>query len=436
MSMPDITFEKGLPASIDAEKSILGAILLDNDAYNEASGKIHATDFALSAHQRIFARMSHLFEVERAVDIVTLSEELGRNKELQAIGGNAYLASLTEGLPWHLSISEYLGIVKSKSCARKVIAICSDAITRSADQFDEACDVAGNTANALEAVLSDLQGSDDGSVAKTSIDALNSFLSFRSGHIRQERSYGHAKLDEFTGGMRNGQVTVIGARSGVGKTSLMCQAAERNCAKGIPVHLFSLEQKRDEILWHLWSIVSGVPYMRIFKPWLANEDDSCRVQQAAAEIVEWPLRIHDKSDLDINQIVSLARTSIRRHGTQIIAVDYAQNVEGPGKDERARVQNVSRRLTKMIKHEPASLMLFSQLRKIDRESYSKPPHISDLRETGQLENDAHTVILLHRPWDDGLARIADHGEFLLPKQRFGETGALQVEFNRRTVIFE
>src|SRR5690242_6182429 len=145
----DISFERGLPASLDSERLILGAVLLDNHAFNEAAEKLRADDFALDSHQRIFARMADLIDAGRAVDIVTLAEELGRRKEVEAVGGVAYLASLTEGLPHRLSIEEYVRIVKDKSLLRQLINICSTAITRAADQSEGAIDVLNDAESAL-----------------------------------------------------------------------------------------------------------------------------------------------------------------------------------------------------------------------------------------------------------------------------------------------
>src|SRR5579875_540385 len=146
---PEVDFVGGLPASLDAERTILGAVLLDNNAYNEAAEKISADDFAQSAHQRIFARMAELIDSGRPVDIVTLAEELARRKEIESIGGVAYIASLTEGLPRSLAIDEYVRIVKDKSLLRQLITISSNAITRAADQSEDAIDVL----NAAEASL-------------------------------------------------------------------------------------------------------------------------------------------------------------------------------------------------------------------------------------------------------------------------------------------
>src|ERR1700679_916784 len=139
----DLSFERGLPASIDAERSILGAILLDNHCYNEAAERIGADDFSLDSHRRIYSRMAELIDSSRAVDIVTLAEELARRKEVEAVGGVAYLASLTEGLPRRVSIEEYVRIVKDKSLARQLIGICTTTISRAVDQSDDALSVIG-----------------------------------------------------------------------------------------------------------------------------------------------------------------------------------------------------------------------------------------------------------------------------------------------------
>ena len=142
-AIPDLTLDSGLPANVDAEKTILGAILLDNAAHSEAAEKLESDDFSLDSHRRIFLRMSELMDAQHAVDIVTLANELTRYKEVDAVGGVAYLASLTEGLPRRPVIEEYIRIVKDKSLLRKLMAICSMAIARAADQGESALDVLG-----------------------------------------------------------------------------------------------------------------------------------------------------------------------------------------------------------------------------------------------------------------------------------------------------
>ena len=142
-TIPNLSLDTGLPANLDAERTILGAILLDNAAHSEAAEKLEADDFSLDSHRRIFLRMSELINSQRAVDIVTLSNELARFKEIETVGGVAYLASLTEGLPMRPVIDEYVRIVKDKSLLRRLMAICSAAIARAADQSETALEVLG-----------------------------------------------------------------------------------------------------------------------------------------------------------------------------------------------------------------------------------------------------------------------------------------------------
>ena len=142
-TLANLAFDSGLPANVDAEKTILGAILLDNAAHAEAAEKIEAEDFSLDSHQRIFRRMTELINAQKAVDIITLANELSRLKEIESIGGVAYLASLTEGLPRRPVIEEYIRIVKDKSMLRKLMLICSNAIARAANQGEAALDVLG-----------------------------------------------------------------------------------------------------------------------------------------------------------------------------------------------------------------------------------------------------------------------------------------------------
>ena len=274
---------------------------------------------------------------------------------------------------------------------------------------------------------------DDPHVAAYTVAELNDAMDYEASPMGM--SYGHKTLDEFTMGMQPGEVTVLGARSGVGKSSEMCQAAHVNAKAGIPVDLFSLEMKRKVILpeavGHRVRHTVPVDSEETSKPLRSQPGTG-----AALRIAEWPLRIHDDGELTLGQIAALARLSARRHGMKLFAVDYAQIVNTEGKDERTKVSSVSRTLTKLAKSENVHMMLLSQLRKIPAEQYGKPPHIGDLRETGQLENDAHTVILAHRGWDEESSYISFDAELIVPKQRNGATGAIKAKFDRDLLIFK
>src|SRR6516165_4100402 len=220
-TIPDLTgFDAGLPANIDAEKTILGAILLDNAAHSEAAEKIEAEDFSLESHRRIFMRMTELMDSQRAVDIVTLANELARNKEVESVGGVAYLASLTEGLPRRPVIDEYIKIVKDKSLLRRLMAICSAAIARAADQSETALEVLG----AAEAQL--LEVSEKGIVRGLEpLDVIvqNSFGSIDNLYKNSRAVTGlptdFTELDNMTSGLQKGELVIIAARPSMGKTA-------------------------------------------------------------------------------------------------------------------------------------------------------------------------------------------------------------------------
>lgn len=432
----NITIDKPLPAAPDAERSLLGSILLEGDRLVEIRGQVHESAFSVEAHRLIYRAICSLEDQGLGIDIVTVVQELKDRKHREAVGGASYVASLTENMPRKLNLDSYIAIVREKADLRSLARLAETTLIRSVDEGDTPAEIIGTIQTALEDILEGTQEHDDPLVSSYLVQVMDELEESRSRPKESGISFGLNSLDAFTGGMRVGEVVVVGARSGVGKSSLMIQAAVANCRSGVPVHLFSLEMTRAQVIHRILAILSGVPYRLVDNPSRANDAEMARIREASSEVAEWPLRIHDKSEMHIDQIVGLARLSIRRYGTRLVVVDYAQNVKSEGRDERTRVSDTSRSLTRMIKHEPASLMLLSQLRKVDREHYGKAPVIADLRETGQLENDAHLVLLLHRGWNESESRIADEAEILVPKQRRGDTGALAARFSRLSVTFE
>jgi replicative DNA helicase len=424
-----------LPAAIDMEKAVLGSCLLYPQQVDSARSRLRASDFYLDGHRRIYAAMMRLDDASRAIDPLTVSQELTDAKELSAAGGPGYVSDLTTGIPRRVSIDDWVAIVKEKAKLRKLVEMAARISGESYEQSEDALAIVSRAQDSIQAILDD-SDTDNPHVSAYTVPELDRFEQERRMTRPAGLNYGLAKLDAMTGGMRPGEVCLVGARSGVGKTSLACQVIAANCTAGVPCHFFSLEMTRAQILRRLWSIVSGVAYKRISDAWLSNVDDAARVRDAASTVAEWPLRIHDQSEMHLSQIVASARVSIRRHGTRLVCVDYAQEVNAEGKDQRMKTMAVAQGLTRMVKHEPATLMLLSQLVKGNRESYNKPPIMSDLIESGKLENVAHIAILLHRGWDEEAGRITEDAEIMVPKQRRGDTGTIRARFNRKTVTFE
>src|SRR5208337_4906410 len=215
-TLPNLAFDSTLPSSVDSEKTILGAILLDNAAHSEASAKIKAEDFSLDSHRRIFECMTSLINDQRAVDIITLSNELTRTKEIETVGGVAYLASLTEGLPRRPAIEDYIRIVKDKSMLRRLMLICSYAIARATDQSESALDILG----AAEKELIEIS-----EIVDDSYGGVDNLLNVQPRDITGLAT-GFTQFDNMTSGLQKGELIIIAGRPSMGKSALAINIAE------------------------------------------------------------------------------------------------------------------------------------------------------------------------------------------------------------------
>src|ERR1700749_4012817 len=290
----DISFERGLPASIDAERSILGAILLDNLMYNEAAEKLRADDFALDSHRRIYSRMTELMDASRAVHIVTLAEELARPKEVEAFGGVTYLASLTEGLPRRLSIEEYVRIVKDKSLLRQLINICSTALTRAADQGEEALEVLNAADSALLEVTE--RGITRGfasipEIVRDSFGTIDNL--YKEGREVTGLATHFSDCDKMTSGLQASELIIIAARPSMGKTAWAINIAQ-NCAVRDQkvVAVFSLEMSKESLLRRMLASEAHVGAKKIQTGFIPREDRES-LTNALERLVEAPLYIDD-----------------------------------------------------------------------------------------------------------------------------------------------
>jgi replicative DNA helicase len=424
-------------ASIHPERTILGAILLENSAFYEAAQELRTDEFYLDSHRRIYACISRLINRGSAADTTTIPAELRVTGELDAVGGLGYILELTEGIPRKFSISSYVGLVREKASLREM-RILGETLANAAEE-------PGETAEELiaraEARLLEIRAGRDVSLSKTAADEMAPLLKRmweeknRAGELLGLPS-GLSGLDLMTRGYQPGEITIVGAKSGVGKTSLLIQSAIANAREGVPVLLFSLEMTRQQIFRRMLCAVSGVPFPRVRDTRWASEHDMQQLTQAAIEVERWPLHIVDSAGITIEKITATARLAIRRHGVKLIGVDYCQIIGAPGKDERLRVSAISRGLTRLAKDEQVPVVVLSQLARPDRSNSNRRPAMSDLRESSQLENDAHCIVLAHREWDEETGKLKSEGELIIAKQRSGECGAFPIHYDRRTLTFE
>jgi len=450
-SYPELRLDAGLPANIDAEKTILGAILLDNAAHSEAAERLEADDFALDSHQRIFLRMSELINEQRPVDIVTLSNELARYKEIEAVGGVAYLASLTEGLPLRPVIEEYIRIVKDKSLLRRLMSICSAAIARAADQSETALEVVGSAEAAL------LEVSERGiSHGFQSLDQIvaGSFGSIDNLYKESREVTGLAtnfiELDRNTSGLQKSELIIIAARPSMGKTAFAINIAQNAAINSTAtVAVFSLEMSKESLLRRMLSSQAGVDQRKLQTGFLGREDHG-KLQHGLEQLIEAKLFIDDTAGISLAEMRAKARRLKQNAGgLDLIVIDYLQLMTATlptagGKRYENRTQEVSaisRGLKALAKELDVPVIALSQLsRSSERRGDDKRPMLSDLRESGSIEQDADVVMFIHREAyynRDEEMSDADkaRSEIIIAKQRNGPTGTINLVFNSNLTRF-
>jgi replicative DNA helicase len=451
---PDVAFERGLPASIDAERSILGAVLLENHAYNEAAEKLKADDFALDSHRRIFGRMAELIDAGRAVDIVTLSEELAKRKEVEAVGGVAYLASLTEGLPRRISIEEYVRIVKDKSLLRQLINICSTAITRAADQGEEALEVL----NAAESGLLEVteRGITRGfasipEIVRDSFGTIDNL--YKEGREVTGLATHFTDFDKMTSGLQASELIIIAARPSMGKTAWAINIAQNAAVNsGKVVAVFSLEMSKESLLRRMLASQALVDSQKIQKGFLLREDQD-KLTRALEQLAESKLFIDDTPGISLTEMRAKSRRLRQMSGgLDLIVVDYLQLMTGGssgtgGKRFENRTQEVSaisRGLKALAKELQVPVIALSQLsRSSEQRGGDKKPMLSDLRESGSIEQDADVVAFIHRESyynrdENGQPDPDTEGkaEIIIAKQRNGPTGSVHLAYISKCTRFE
>jgi replicative DNA helicase len=451
-TLPNLAFDSGLPANVDAEKTILGAILLDNAAHAEAAEKLNEDDFSLDSHRRIFLRMTELMNAQRAVDIVTLAAELDRYKERDTVGGVAYLASLTEGLPRRPVIEEYIRIVKDKSLLRKLMLICSAAIARAADQSEAALDVLGVAEQQL------MEVSEKGLVS--GFQSLNQIVQNSFGSIdnlyKESREItglatDYTELDRLTSGLQKGELIIIAARPSMGKSALAINIAQNAAINhNAIVAVFSLEMSKESLLRRMLSSQAWVDQDKLKKGFLGREDQ-VKLQNALNQLVESRLFIDDTAAISLSEMRAKARRlKQNKGGLDLVVVDYLQlmtatvtaNSKKGYENRTQEVSAISRGLKALAKELQVPVVALSQLSRagVQRKDDNRPM-LSDLRESGSIEQDADVVAFIHREAYFGRQEEMSEAdkakaEIIIAKQRNGPTDTVHLNWLARYTRFE
>jgi len=444
LATTDSSLAHNLPANVDAERSILGAILLDNQAYNQAAEHLKPEDFSLDSHRRIYSRMVDLAESSRPIDMITLVEELERRKELEAVGDVGYLSRLLDGVPDRPSIEHYLKIVRDKALLRGLMHAANAAMARAAEQSDPAEEIL----NDAEAAIFQLSEKRIGrgfmgvqEIVKESFGSIDALLQ-RGQRITGLATH-YSDLDEMTSGLQKSDLIIIAARPSMGKTAFALNIAENAALedqKGVGV--FSLDISREALLLRLLCSRARVDShkMRTGSLW---KDDMTKLVHAMGDLAQASIFIDDTPGLALGEMRAKARRLMQAQGKlDLIIVDYMQLMSGGGKRYENRTQEVSaisRGLKALAKELTVPLIALSQLsRAPESRGGDHRPQLADLRESGSIEQDADVVAFIFREevYKPDDPQLQGKAELIIAKQRNGPTGKLNLAFLKNLTRFE
>jgi replicative DNA helicase len=443
--MPDVAAERTLPHSLDAEKSVLGAILINNEAFNQAAEYIDARDFFRDAHRRIFNSMVALSERSEPIDFVTLREELSRSGQLDEVGGPAYIASLADGVPRSANVEYYSRIVKEKATLRNLIHSANKILAEAYEAEQEPDLLLDEAERAIFAIAEDriragfvpLRDLVQGSFA--AIEKLQSHKGLVTGVPT-----GFVDLDEMTSGLQPSDLVLVAARPSMGKTSFVLNIAQHvGTATDMTVGLFSLEMSKEQLFMRMLTSEARIDAHR-FRSGYLSEKDYGRLSQALGTLAEARVFIDDSASIGVLEMRAKARRLKAEHGLHLLIIDYIQLMQGRGRFEsrQAELASISRSLKGLAKELGVPIVALSQLSRAPETRSDHRPQLSDLRESGALEQDADVVMFIYRSeqyrTEDGQVNQEDQGtaEIIIGKQRNGPTGTAKLAFIKEFTRFE
>jgi len=437
----DSTLERPMPSNLDAERSILGAILLDNHALNTAIEALKPDDFFIPQHRSIFNQMIALGEAQHAIDLVTLTEELHRRGELESSGGAPYLASLVDGVPRVSNVEHYARIVKEKAMLRNLIHATHNIQQHAFDGEDGADTILDNAESSIFALAEDRVKAGlvpIKTIVRENWERLDTIA--REGKSVTGVSTGYADLDRLTSGFQSSELIILAARPSQGKTALALNMAQNIAINaGLPVAIFSLEMSKESLLQRLVSSVAGIDG-QAFRRGRMDRAKQAEMQEALQRIEAAPLWIDDSGSISVLEIGAKARRLQRDKPLSLLIVDYLQLITARGRfgNRQEEVASISRSLKGLAKELRIPVLVLSQLTRAP-EREDRGPQLSDLRESGAIEQDADVVMFIYRPdffKKDATPEEREVTDIIIAKQRNGPTDKLRFVFRSRVTRFE
>jgi len=436
----DPFFDRGLPHSVESERSILGAILLDNSVCNQAIEMLRRDEFFLDSHRRIYEKMVSLSERSTPIDLVTLSEELRRTGEFEQIGGATYIASLIDGVPRTDTIEHYARLVKSKAMLRRLITASNQIIARCVEEEDEAPTIVDEAERLIFQIAEDSirQGFRPvGEIARRRLEQIEQ-MAGRPEMITGVPT-GFTDFDQMTSGLQRQDLIIIAARPSMGKTALALNMAQYAAKNGMVVGIFSLEMSAEQLVSRLLCSEARIDAHRLRTGYL-NREEWARLADALRRLCETQIYLDDTPGLGVLEMRAKARRLKAEHGLDMLIIDYMQLMSGRGRVEsrQQEVSQISRDLKALAKELDLPVVALSQLsRAPETRGGDHKPQLSDLRESGAIEQDADVVCFIYReevynPREDNEGKA----EVIIAKQRNGPTGSINLVFLKQFTRFE
>ncbi|MFN8059629.1 MAG: replicative DNA helicase [Vicinamibacterales bacterium] len=440
--MADVTTERPLPHNLDAERSVLGAILIRNEAINHAAELIDAEDFFRVAHRRIFDAMVGLSERGDAIDFVTLTEALTRAGALDAVGGPAYLSALLDGVPRSTNVEYYARIVKEKATLRRLIESAQQIASAAYDAEDDA-DIILDQAERSIFQIADKQ-------LRSGFVPLSDLVETSFASIQQLQQHqsaitgvasGFTDLDDMTSGFQPSDLVIVAARPSMGKTSFTLNIAQHvGVRENKTVGFFSLEMSKEQLFMRMLTSEARVDAHK-FRSGYLSERDYGALGQALGTLEHAKVFIDDTASIGVLEMRAKARRLAAEHGLHLLVIDYLQLMQGRGKFENRQQElaSISRSLKGLAKELNVPILALSQLSRAPESRSDHRPQLSDLRESGALEQDADVVLFIFREEQYEKKPDGDNdstAEIIIGKQRNGPTGSVRLAFIKQYTKFD
>jgi replicative DNA helicase len=430
-----------VPVSPEAEAAVLGSMLLDRECIGDVIEHINADCFSLTEHRIIFESILSLYESNSEIDLVLLRDELKKRKSLDAVGGVDYLVRIAESVPSSANAAYYARIVKDKSMMRELAHACGQIINDACEEGGEIGDKLDEAEQRIFAITEKkIQGTAE--PIKNLITQAFEAIEHRKGTDITGKPTGYMELDQMLCGLHNGEMTIMAGRPSMGKTSFALNVAEHMGAdESLPIVIFSLEMSRQQLTERLLCSRSGVDAQLVRKGML-GADDMGKLTQAGGELFEKPIFIDDTPGLTPLMIRAKCRRLKSQYDIQAVFIDYLQLMGMGGRVEsrQQEISTISRYLKALARELNVPVIVLSQLNRGTESREGNRPKMSDLRESGSIEQDADVVILLHREdyyhrgdpeWEEN-----NEAEVIIAKQRNGPVGTVKLIFDGRLTRFK